>query len=143
MWALSSKTTHSDPGMPSCTTCTKFWSGFIVPARGEEGRHVDLAQPVLDVPVLDDSDDMELTRSVHRVVDFRILRELRERTPHVVRPRLQPAHVPAIEDHHHLLVFGIVGRAGSFVLLESLLHYVGELRSRAVGLRDPARDARR
>jgi len=86
----------------------RFWSGFIVPARGEEGRHDDLAQPVLNVSVLDDSDDMELTRFVHRVVDFRILRELRKRTPHVVRPRLQPTHVPAVEDHHRLLVFGIV-----------------------------------
>ena len=54
----------------------QFWSGFIVPARGEEGGTWISPRRCSMFQFLDDSDDMELTRSVHRVVDFRILASL-------------------------------------------------------------------
>jgi hypothetical protein len=88
------------PRYAVCTTCTS--SGVASSCRPEVRRVGTLISPSrcsmfqsLMTPTT-----WKLTRSVHRVVDFRILRELRERTPHVVRPRLQPAHVPALEDHH-------------------------------------------
>src|SRR3954451_11572801 len=46
-------------------------SHLIVATRGEERRNRDFIQPISNIPVLQKTDDMELARTVHRVVNLR------------------------------------------------------------------------
>src|ERR1035437_8251039 len=85
--------------------------GGLIEAPGRhQGRDLDLAEAILRGPVLDRTDDVELGRSIHRVVDGGINVDLRESLAYALRPGVEPAKISEIENLAGGSVLGIVGR---------------------------------
>jgi len=110
VWLDCSKSTHLLSGHPLVDLPDDARRRLVERAGGEQRRHVDLVEPVRDVPGPQGADAVELARTVHgRVVSDRC-----ERALQAVRP-LDPADVAVVEDLDRLLVFGVVGGFRFFV----------------------------
>src|SRR3954465_6626068 len=101
MCALSSNSTHSAPEIPSASGWTSGGGlderrgALVVAAGGDQRRHVELAEPVDHVPLLERAGDGELVRPPHRLV--RLLAELRAGARERLRPRIEATDVAALE----------------------------------------------
>src|SRR5262245_15344011 len=115
---------------------------LVEAARYDERRHLNAVESVEHLPIPDRAGDMELGRTVHRVVDGRVLRNRREARHQLLRPLVEPAEMPPVEDHAGLLVLGIIGRPGFLVAPKRGLDLRGQLLPEPVALRDEVRERR-
>ena len=83
---------------------------------------MDFAQSVCDIPIFEYADHMELARAVHRILDFRFLREFFKGEVDVIGPNLKPANMPAVINHHGFLVCRVIRAASRLMLQQGLLY---------------------
>src|SRR5919107_2199949 len=108
--------------------------GLVVASAGDKRRHLDLTQTIPNVPLLQCTGRVELTRSEHSVIDLGVGRELGKGARQGLRPRIKPTDMTPVEDLHRFLVGHIIGGAGLLMVTERLLHLLGELLAQTVGL---------
>ena len=142
-WLVPATSSQRAPGMRRwiCSTMCGVASSNS-PDRSSVGTSIS-RQAIGDVPVEQAADRVELARPVHRVVDGRVRGHHRERPVHEVRPHLEAADVPLVEDLRRRLVLGRVGRAVGLVLRQRRLHVLGQVEPEAVRLGDPQAHAGR
>src|SRR3712207_155041 len=101
------------------------WGDLIVASAGDKRGQLDLTQTITNVPLLECTAHVKLTRSNHRVTDLGVGPELGKGARQGLRPRIKAAGMALVEDHHCFPVGRLIGGTGLLVVAKRLLYLLG------------------